>query len=110
MDADTTIDDDTQDETLPALRRSGYKFCAKPVDIQCYNYASQKVIANPAFGTCSVDIGFSCQVFCDDYKVRVACCYCPPKAVGKYKHSMCCTVAKIVGQICYFIMFDRYGY
>ncbi|XP_076811797.1 uncharacterized protein LOC143458809 [Clavelina lepadiformis] len=82
MDADTTIDDDTQDETLPALRRSGYKFCAKPVDIQCYNYASQKVIANPAFGTCSVDIGFSCQVFCDDYKVRVACCYCPPKAVG----------------------------
>nr|CAB3266741.1 sushi, von Willebrand factor type A, EGF and pentraxin domain-containing protein 1-like [Phallusia mammillata] len=70
-------------ETYASLRNKGYNFCEKPTEIQCYNIASQGLVQPGDFGVvCSLETGLTCSLFCDDYKIRVACCYCPPKAIG----------------------------
>lgn len=70
-------------ELYSTLRSKGYKFCDKPVDIQCFNTGVGRLVQPGDFGTvCSVETGLSCSIFCEDYKIRVACCYCPPKAIG----------------------------
>lgn len=75
-------DTGTEDETYRRLREAGETFCESPVDIQCYNWA-KKSIGPPAFSeVCNKDLGLTCSLLCDDYSVRVACCYCPPAAIG----------------------------
>nr|XP_039263036.1 uncharacterized protein LOC120339059 isoform X1 [Styela clava] len=74
-------DENGEDETYTTLRKKGNQFCKSPVDIQCYNYATTS--ENIGFSTvCNVNLGLSCSLLCDDYAVRVACCYCPPEATG----------------------------
>ena len=77
--------DDTDDETYRNLRSHGFQFCEKPVAVQCKNIPLNQVIdpATASEVTCDVDLGLKCSYFCDDYEVRVACCYCPPKSKGE---------------------------
>lgn len=72
-----------EEETYSKLRTHGYNFCAVPVDIQCLNSAT-KSLALGDFARCEVLLGLSCKFFCDDFYVRVACCYCPPSAIGEF--------------------------
>ena len=80
MNGDDPIDDDVDDETYRSLRSKGYDFCKKPVDIQCNKAQSGLSVDDTV--TCDVDIGLRCPFFCDDYKIKVKCCYCPPAAIG----------------------------
>ncbi|XP_078485096.1 uncharacterized protein LOC144744378 [Ciona intestinalis] len=84
MNSDTPNDDGSEIETFNEQRKNGYSFCKSPVDIQCYNLALGRTITkeDTAAGQCSVDFGYSCNFLCDDYKIRVACCYCPPPVIG----------------------------
>ena len=84
MNSDDPIDDDKDDETYRHLRSQGYQFCDKPVALHCFNNDLNRLVdpSNNAV-TCDVDLGLRCDFFCDDYKVKVACCYCPPDAIGE---------------------------
>ena len=82
------IDDGVDDETYSSLRSRGYKFCKDPVAIQCANSRTNETVSPEAdVVTCNVNLGLKCSVFCDDYKIKVACCYCPPSAIGQSQES-----------------------
>jgi len=80
----------TETETYVALRKHGYKFCREPAAIQCFNLKAKLFYKSGIFGTtCSLDNGLQCSFLCDDWQVRVACCYCPPDAIGKLMCLFC---------------------
>lgn len=77
--------DDLEDESYTALRQAGYQFCGSPVDIQCYNHALESTTTSDTTTICDKNLGARCNFLCDDLSVRVACCYCPPDAIGMVK-------------------------
>ena len=85
MNSDDPKSGEVDIETYDALRSAGYSFCEKPVDIQCKNIGANTLVTGTETigATCSVSNGLTCNFFCDDYEVRVACCYCSPKPIGK---------------------------
>ena len=90
MNSDSPANDEVDDETWRSLRSRGYAVCEKPVAIQCFS-ETDSLLVDPERNidvTCDVDIGLKCQFFCSDYKVRAACCYCPPQSIGKFLYNL----------------------
>ena len=86
MNSDDPSTSENDVETYDRLRDAGYSFCEKPVDIQCRTVGGHKLIEEEdnALGVqCSRSFGLTCNFFCDDYELRVACCVCAPDPVGK---------------------------
>jgi len=83
MNSDDPNSEENDVETYDHLRDAGYSFCEEPVDLQCRIVSTQEIVEGVTLGAaCLLSTGLTCNFFCDDYEVRVACCVCSPDPVG----------------------------